>query len=184
MQVVWMLTSWNISLIMRASSAPSQYSPGEHLYVGLRRTRWNAQGPTRTVAYLAGHHLRDLIRSKIERVNKSGALMGHSPLPLNPPIFLASLLKECARGSDLVPTLLEIRRTPTLARFRHWAEQCEEFLASEDLAKRTRAHEAVEKLLQFFSREGHLGKRFRKECVKHGQGRCEIRCARHRGRGF
>src|SRR5580700_9750333 len=107
--------------------------PGEHLYLGLRRTRCEAQGPTRTVADLAGRRVRDLIRARIGIVNKSLALMGHPPMPTTTPVFVSSLLQECAQGSDLVPTLLEIRRSPAMRRFRQWAARCEELAASEDL---------------------------------------------------
>jgi hypothetical protein len=139
--------------------------PGEHLYLGLRRIRCEAEGPTRTVADLAGRRLRDLIRARIECVNKSVALMGYPPLPTTPPVFIASLLQECAQGSDLVPTLLEIRRSPAMTRFRQWAAQCEEFAASEDLEKRTRAHEAVDKLLKFSPQSDMSAKTFGKSVL-------------------
>jgi hypothetical protein len=136
--------------------------PGEHLYLGLRRVRCEAQGPTRTVADLAGRRLRAVIRDKIQRANESVALMGHPPLPTTPPIFVAALLRECARGADLVPTLLEIRGSPALARFRRWAAQCEEFAASEELDKRTQASQAVAKVLKFSPQDDMSGKDFGK----------------------
>lgn len=122
--------------------------PGEHLYLGLRQQALNYMGATHTIADIAGGRSRAVVREKMTALNELVSI-GAPPLPTLPPIFLGRILRDCSDGAEIVPTLLKVRKSPAMVRFRNWTRQCMQLVASEDLSDRTKAQEAYTKLKTF-----------------------------------
>ena len=135
--------------------------PGEHLYLGLRYSRVNTLGATHTIADIAGRRLRTLVREKMQRLNDL-VFLGAPPIPTLPPIFVSRILHDCPNGSDIIQTLIEVRKSPAMIRFRKWAAKCMELIASEDVDKRAKALAAYDKLMNFSLDEDISGKDFSK----------------------
>ncbi len=122
--------------------------PGEHLYLGLRQSRVHSLGATHTIADVAGRRVRAVVRQKMNELNTLVTL-GAPPLPTVPPLFVTRLVHDCEKGSDVIPTLFEIRKSLAVTRFRKWATQCMEWIASEDVEKRTKGKQAYDHLMGF-----------------------------------
>lgn len=127
--------------------------PGEQLYLGLRQRRLAAPRATHTMADLPGRRLRAVVRDRMKKLNAFVA-QGAPLLPELPPIFVSRILHDCVKGYDFVATLLEIRNSPALVRFRKWMIKCHELSQSTDLAQRTKAAEALAKLDAFLPDDG------------------------------
>lgn len=122
--------------------------PGEHLYLGLRREKIHVPQATYTMADVPGQRLRAVIREKMDQLNAFVA-QGAPMLPALPPMFVARLLHDSPRGSDIVATLLEIRNSPAMKRFRDWLTKQAELSHSTVIADREKAAVALEKLQGF-----------------------------------
>jgi hypothetical protein len=122
--------------------------PGEHLYLGLRRQKVHVPQATYTMADVPGQRLRAVVREKMEQLNAFVA-QGAPMLPALPPMFVARLLHDSPRGSDLVATLLEIRNSPAMKRFRGWMVKQAELSRSTVIADREKAAAALQKLQSF-----------------------------------
>ncbi|MEX2153785.1 MAG: hypothetical protein WD825_10645 [Gemmatimonadaceae bacterium] len=135
--------------------------PGEHLYLGLRQQRIPSPLATHTIADLAGRRIRMLVRKKMAGINKLVAI-GVLPIPELPPIFVARVLHDAARpsflsrllgrsapGPNLVRTLLEIRNSPAMSRFRDWLSECMELMTSKDVSKLEQVKGTYDKLSAF-----------------------------------
>jgi len=135
--------------------------PGEHLFLGLRQTRVDTLGATHTIADLAGRRLRTVVREKMQRLNDL-VFLGAPPIPTLPPIFVSRILHDCPNRSDIIQTLIEVRKSPAMIRFRKWAAKCMELIVSEDVDKRAKALAAYDKLMNFSLDEDISGKDFSK----------------------
>jgi hypothetical protein len=122
--------------------------PGEHLYLGLRRQRVAVPQATHTMADIPGRRLRALVREKMEKLN-AFVSQGAPMLPALSPMFVSRIVHDRARGTDLVPMLLEIRNSPAMTRFRRWMVRCWELSRGTDLAQREKAAKALGKLDEF-----------------------------------
>lgn len=122
--------------------------PGEHLYLGLRQKRISSPLATHSIADLAGNRVRVIVREKMQGLNDLASL-GAPPLPVLPPIFVARILHDCSTGGDIVPTLLKIRNSPAMTRFRKWASKCMQQIASDNVEERARARKAYDDLTKF-----------------------------------
>ncbi len=122
--------------------------PGEHLYLGLRSQRVSVPQATQTMADVAGRRVRAIIREKMDKLN-AFVSQGAPMLPTLPPMFVSRILHDSSNGSEFISVLLEIRNSPAMKRFRTWMIQCWELSHSTDLAQRTKAAEALQKLDTF-----------------------------------
>jgi len=122
--------------------------PGEHLYLGLRRQKLHVPQATYTMADVPGQRLRAVVREKMEQLN-AFVPQGAPMLPALPPMFVARLLHDSPGGSDLVATLIEIRNSPAMKRFREWMVKQAELSRSTVIADREKAAAALRKLQSF-----------------------------------
>lgn len=126
--------------------------PGEHLFLGLRRQRIPVPQATHTVADIPGRRVRTLVREKMENLNEPVS-QGAPMLPSLVPMFVSRILHDRTQGSNLVQTLLEIRNSATMAKFRQWMVRYWKQSRSEDFVERTKAAEARKKLDHFTFQE-------------------------------
>lgn len=122
--------------------------PGEHLYLGLRRSRMPLPRITQTMSDLVALRLRAAIRTEMEKLNVFVS-QGAPLVPELPPIYVSRILRDCATGSDFVPILLQIRNSSAMRRFRAWMTKCAEQSRSPDLTERTKAANAWAKFTEF-----------------------------------
>ncbi|WP_266168324.1 hypothetical protein [Dyella subtropica] len=132
--------------------------PGEHLYLGIRQQRVPSPMYTHSIADLAGRRIRMLVRNKMKGLNDLVSL-GVLPIPELPPIFVARtvydasrtsflsrVLQGQAKGSNIVRTLLEMRNSKGMVRFRQWMSDCIELATTTDVAKLERFSKTSEML--------------------------------------
>jgi len=135
--------------------------PGEHLYLGVRQQKVQSPMSTHTIADLAGRRIRMLVREKMRRINDLVSV-GILPIPALPPVFVARTLYDSSRpsflsrilrrqskGSNIVRTLLEIRNSSAMIRFRKWISDCMELMTTKDVSKLERVRKTYDRLNAF-----------------------------------
>lgn len=135
--------------------------PGEHLYLGVRQQRVQSPMSTHTIADLAGRRIRMLVREKMQRINDLVSV-GVLPIPALPPVFVARTLYDSSQSSflsrilhqqpkepNIVRTLLEIRNSSAMVRFRKWISDCMELMITKDVSKLERVRKTYDTLSAF-----------------------------------
>jgi hypothetical protein len=134
--------------------------PGEHLYLGLR----NVDAPYQMIGDIAMRRLRDQICTRLRQLNEQQTILGASPLPVLPPIFVSRLVAACGDRRNLSSTLFKLRMSDPFRRFRDCIRDCHKMLESEDVNKRSKVGEVI-KMLNHFEFPNHSGA---EAWVKHG----------------